>query len=309
MVLGKEMRVYQNIDLNGRDMGNRAALRDSAFCNEGKWHNFIAPLLPPDCAGRAFLEIGCNAGLFLRMATEHGFHSVTGVEEDDNAYKVGQAYRDSLGMGYRLIHGDVGEGFDWSILPAADVTLIANVHYHMALIHFLPMIDALYRKTAVVIVVSIANHRRRHWKAGSSIELVRHYFREWRLTGAVSDVDADGDPHPRDMYAVRFKSDIEALPVAGIRLRRRDGADAAGFVRTVLDGGDITATRYYQFKQRLGDSGIAYAESKARLVRDVRENGIHSPLLVDDGGMIIDGTHRLLAMRVLGYKYAPVRVP
>ena len=97
-------RVHQNIVVNGRDWGDRSVRKHSKFCNEGKWNNFINPLLPADCTDMTLVEIGCNAGLFLRMAKEKGFANVLGIESDLNAYNMALKYRDSLKMDYTVLH-------------------------------------------------------------------------------------------------------------------------------------------------------------------------------------------------------------
>ena len=54
--------------------------KDSKFLNKGKFDTFIAPFLPEDCTDMIFVEMGCNASLFLKLAEEHGFSKVLGFD-------------------------------------------------------------------------------------------------------------------------------------------------------------------------------------------------------------------------------------
>ena len=107
------MRTYQNIEIDGVDIGLTPAKKGSRFCNEGKWENFINPLLPNDCRDQVFVEMGCNAGLFLKMAKEKGFRDVVGVEQSTRTYRSARKYRDSLGLDYEILNRMVGEHFDY----------------------------------------------------------------------------------------------------------------------------------------------------------------------------------------------------
>ena len=63
----KDFKTYQY--LKGEPMTNRDKTeKDSKFWNEGKWKNFIEPLLPKDCRDMTFVDVGCNAGLFLKIS-------------------------------------------------------------------------------------------------------------------------------------------------------------------------------------------------------------------------------------------------
>ena len=95
--------------------------KHSAFFNEGKWANFIQPLLPAGPRDRTFVEIGCNVGLYLKMAKGYGFRNVGGVEADADACRMAEQYRDAHGLDYRVLNRKVGEDFSWDEMPVADV--------------------------------------------------------------------------------------------------------------------------------------------------------------------------------------------
>jgi SAM-dependent methyltransferase len=310
------MRVHQNIVLDGQDIGERSSLRYSKFCNEGKWDNFIAPLLPEDCSEMTFVEIGCNAGLFLRLATERGFSRVVGVEADKNAYRTAIKYRDSLGMSYRIHHALVGEQFNFDLLPAADVVLMANVHYYMTIPQFIYVLDHLIHKVRRCIIVSIHRPRSKFWLAGRDLSAVRGKFAEWQEVSYVPTVEAEGDPHPRPMYSVAFDSKIARISIEGVRaLQEYHLADAKvskDFINKCLHRiFDVRSTRYYHRELRTDlrrsphpgqPDAFERVQVKKGLIRDIRDNGMKEPILIDSDGKLLDGVHRLLTLEVMGCK-------
>lgn len=131
MDVGKRMKLYQNVVIQGEDVVYESGKRKhSKFWNEGKWYTFIEPLLPKNCEDMTFVEVGCNAGLFLKLAKEREFRHVIGIERDSTNVKYACKYRDQLGYDYKVLHRTVGKDFDFDELPVADVTLLSNVHYY-----------------------------------------------------------------------------------------------------------------------------------------------------------------------------------
>ena len=207
------MKVYQNIKLNG-DYLNEPT-KDSKFYNEGKWNNFINPLLPEDCSDMTFVEVGSNVGLFLKMAKEKGFRNVVGVEKSRRSTLLATKYRDSLGLDYKLLNKSVDENFDFNLLPVADFTLMSNLHYHLLLSDFLPYLDRLKYKTRYALIVS-AKITNRYWKASGEAKTIRKYFKEWKEVGYIPIKPTKGDPYPREMFAILFESNLKRIDVKDI---------------------------------------------------------------------------------------------
>src|SRR3990167_2741123 len=109
------MRVHQNIIIDGYDNGDTSTRRFSKFYNEGKWNNFIKPLLPK---GEVFVEFGSNAGLFLKLATELGYKAI-GLERNKKDCGIARQYRDNLRLNYKIVETQVDEKLDY----LADITL------------------------------------------------------------------------------------------------------------------------------------------------------------------------------------------
>ena len=210
------MKYHQNVSIGGEDQPAEYANRkDSAFFNEGKWRNFILPLLPEDPANMTFLEVGCNVGLFLKLATEHGFRRVVGVEADPAACAMAERYRDDCGMEYKVLNRAVGQDFDWDELPAADVVLLANMHYYVPLNEFLPFVDRMRWKARTCIVVSRAMRDKKHGHPLPDEANLRLYFRDWECLRSVQTSTAmlESDPHPRRVFSLLFRSQLQRQPI------------------------------------------------------------------------------------------------
>jgi glycosyltransferase involved in cell wall biosynthesis len=325
----KRVRVYQNIVLDGVDVGENAKKKDSKFWNEGKWHNFIEPLLPTNCEGQTFVDMGCNAGLFLRLAKERGYSRVLGVDKSRSTCQVAEEYRDSLGLDYKILHRTVGVNFDFDEIPVADVTLLSTVHYYFDIGDWLAYLDKLRWKTRYCLVVSRSVDPDRHWCPSGEIANIRNYFRDWTEVGAITDVPERGDPHPRTLWSLLFKSDLVRMPVDSIYIKnqrhrtwvetykRMDKAKrelAAALAEN--DVVDLEKTSYFGewLKRKEGDRRWPkdkikeFVQGKADLMLDVKRNGLKEPLIVKMFGQICDGGHRLAILRALGHKDAIVRL-
>ena len=62
---------YQNATINGVAMPTRSRRRNT---HERRWRTFVKPLLPlEDGTDRTFIELGCNAGFYLRKMKDRGY--------------------------------------------------------------------------------------------------------------------------------------------------------------------------------------------------------------------------------------------
>ena len=174
-------------------MGDADVRKRSKFCNEGKWENFIAPLLPE---GDVFIEYGSNAGMYLKLAREK-YGTVIGLERNANDCEVARTYLKDTDC--QVIHRQIDEHID--DLPLADVTLLANFHYHQHIDEFRRLLDVLEHRTCYALIVSVREPQR-HWRAQAGVEDVLGYFRHWELAKQIPFVPASGDPHPRPMFSM-----------------------------------------------------------------------------------------------------------
>jgi SAM-dependent methyltransferase len=315
-------RWYQNVSIGGLTFEDERRA-ESKFWNEGKWRNFIEPLLPE---GRGtFVELGCNAGLFLKMATDAGFRDVIGVEARGQIMRQAERFRQHVGGDYRLLQRCVGGDFSAGELPVSDVILMANVHYYWSVPVFADLVDRLKSRTAYCILVS-ARARNREGKAVHWLDGVRGYFCDWVELETIAELDETGDPAPRQqMYGVCFKGNLEAYAVtdacdrwhAENTSRRKDLAifpALAEFFGKVLAGEvfDFDETLLYQYwREKRPDKPPEWIRKtlayKKWLAEDIQQNGMKEPLYYDAKGKLLDGIHRLVIAKLLDHKHVLVR--
>jgi SAM-dependent methyltransferase len=319
-------RWYQNIRVEGQDVRYEDPGRsESKFWNEGKWANFIQPLLPKQ--RQTFLELGCNAGLFLKLAADAGFQRVTGVEARPQIMDQAQYFRKQNGGSYRLLNQRVDAKFDLSALPLSDVVLMSNMHYYLSVPAFSQLVDGLKGRCLYCIVVS-AKAKRRTGNAFSNSHAVRGYFRDWQEIEVIENVDATGDPAPRkEMFGLLFKGNLEAWSVdslfrhwwttalAAARHRRCALPPAlVDFFGRVLAGEDFSLedTLLYDYwtqrrPQATAEWVLGYLRYKKQLAEDIQANGMNTPIFYDRKPKLLDGIHRLAIAKVLGYEHVLVR--
>ena len=147
----KPFKTYQYLE--GTEMTERdKSEAGSKFWNEGKWDNFVAPLLPEDCSGMTLVEMGCNAGVFLKEAEKRGFSRVVGVDSDQVSVERGRAWRDRHGKGYKFLLKRMEDCI--TDLPVADYTVLANSHYYFTINDWLDYLDRLQYKTRFCIIIT-----------------------------------------------------------------------------------------------------------------------------------------------------------
>lgn len=256
------MKVHQNVVIDGVDYGESQARKKSKFYNENRWANFIEPLIDGDCSDKTFIELGCNAGLFLKMAKDRGFKEVYGVEADENACEVSKKL-----LGDVVRNEMIDEDFDISSIPCVDYLMMSNFHYHLHLPVLIRLIHALQRKANYVILVSSDNKSTRH-KIHANEETTRHLFRHFKEVKHIPRIPIDGDTKPRQMFSFLFKTDMSPVSIQHI-------------------------------KDNMGKVGYDHYEMAKRRNRYVP---LTEPILINKNGRIIDGTHRLISMERRGFK-------
>jgi len=327
--------LYQYLELpDGKPFSRPNPSRaQSRFWNEGKWKSFVAPLLPKDVTDQTFVEMGTDAGLFLKMAKDYGYRTVTGIEKNQTPVKWGRLYRDTLGYDYTILKRTLGGKFhengtfDIDELPVADLTLMSTFHYYININSWIKYLDRLKAKSCYVLIVSRTDLTfplgQNHWQARADLDAVRGYFYDWGEMGLVENVPKEGDSKPRDLYSVLFQSPvIQRIPIEDIDLRFGAGKDGMPEAVTDLaeriaagDAFDLFATDYYRLwklrkEGRWSERALrTFVGLKAGVLKDVQDNGLKDPILVERAGLrLADGGHRLTMLKVLGHKSVIVRL-
>lgn len=318
------VKLYQNIEAEGAEFQHENSKRkDSKFWNEGKWDTFIDPLLTEDYEDCTFIEMGCNAGLFLKMAKDKGFRDVIGIDKSRSAIKEGIRYRDLLEYDYKMKLCRVGGDFNIEDMPMADVTLLSTVHYYFDIGDWIKYLDRLQYKTRYCLVVSrhLTGYTEDvHYIPSGEFNDIRNYFKDWEQIGAIYNPSTTGDPNPRkDIWSLLFKNNkLKREPIkdfvgGGRSKMKRQMYELA---QDIVDRKNIIPqeTSYYKtwVKRKEGrwTEGriLKFVEDKIEMMIDVRDNGIKDPILMKMYGQNADGGHRLIMADLLGYKSVITRI-
>jgi len=306
----KKFGVYQWVE--GVPMTERDKQEiGSKFWNEGKWENYVLPFIEKDVKDMTFIDVGCNAGIFLREAKNVGFRRVIGIESDRDAFARALNYRERIGGHYEIYSWPMEPSINK--LPVADYTILANVHYYFLIDKWLNYLDALISRTRYCIIVT-ADKKKRNFSPRADLESLRQYFKLWQEVGSINNVPLEDDPYPRKLYGICFKSPlIEREQIDKINLGNKL---QIGFYKELDKGIKPTETEYYKklvkYRKNKEDRWpkeriINFVEQKAKLFKDVKETGIMDPLLVNSENRIVDGNHRGRMIKYLGFNTALVR--
>ena len=319
-------RLHQNIIIDGKELPAEYRNRkNSSFFNEGKWNNFILPLLPQNPKDRTFIEIGCNAGLYLKLATEYGFRNVIGVEMDKENCEAARQYRDAHGMDYKILNRTVGVDFDFDELPVADVVLLSNMHYYIHMSEFMPFLDELFNKTIFCIVVSRRIRKIKHGYPLSGIEAIRTMFRDWEMvrTHQTSTQMLDKDPSPRNVHSLLFRSRLQRQPISDYTTRTQKYVKQQEFIDIVNSGEKVNLEdtinwEYWRQRKQVEkkkpqdkwtDEQIReHLQHRFGLVESIMQDGMREPILTHPSRICIDGGNRAQIIWLLGYDSIIVRI-
>jgi len=303
----KPYESYQYLD--GTIMTDRDKREvDSKFWNKGKWDNFVAPFLPENGQGMTLVDMGCNAGLFLKFADDRGFSRGVGVDSNKEAIGRGIKWRDEHDGNYSLLQMDMEKCIDE--LPVADYTILANAHYYFTINDWLDYLDKLQYKTRYCIVVTAEKHHVNRCWASADVADIRRYFKTWEEVGFIDELPTEGDSMPRKLWGLCFKSPfVDKVPI--------DSLDSGNHVQDrfyeELDSGKTyIETRYYRilkkYRRRWGGERLnKWMEERIRVYKSLKKDGLLRPIIVDHTGKILDGNHRYSMMKHLEYKDVFIR--
>ncbi|KKR28421.1 MAG: hypothetical protein UT61_C0050G0005 [Candidatus Woesebacteria bacterium GW2011_GWA1_39_8] len=303
----KPFREYQYLD--GEPMSERDKKETrSKFWNKGKWNNFVAPFLPKDCGEMTLIEMGCNAGLFLKLAEEKGFGQVVGVDADEEAIRRGLAWRDKNGNKYQIIHSHMEKCID--SLPLADYTVLVNSHYYFLINDWLDYMDKLQSKTVFCIIVTAEKRYRRICCASADFTDIRSYFKNWDEVGFIDELPLEGDPSPRRLWGLCFKSrTLERVPIESLIYKNHEQDK---FYEELDRGIGYKNTHYYKFlkdyrKWWSEDRLNKWMLEKIAAYENVKKNRLTKPIIINSDKIILDGNHKYAMMKHLGFKSILVR--
>jgi hypothetical protein len=167
-------------------------------------------------------------------------------------------------------------------------------------------------KTRYVLIVSAEATMSSLTRASSHLSDIRHYFREWEEVAYIPQIPTDGDPYPRDLFGILFKSpyldrmDIEEL--WRIKTPEKFELSIIELVRGLIKEGrdfDIKKIDYFtKVKERVPDEDEldGYIGTHVDSILDVLKNGMKEPVLITKSKRVIDGKHRVVTMKELGHK-------
>ena len=304
----KPFQTYQY--LAGTEMTERDKQAvGSNFWNEGKWQNYIAPFLPEDCSEMTFVDIGCNAGLFLKLAEDRGFSRVVGVDFNEEAVKRGMEWRDKHNGKYKMICSRMENCIE--TLPFADYTVLANTHYYFTINDWLDYLDRLQFKTRYCIIVTAEKRVKQRCWASTEILDIEGYFSQWENAGFIDALPTEGDPSPRKLWGLCFKSHhFERVPVEKLKCVN---TMQDGFFTEIEKGIPYQQTDYYRKMKEYRNSRWTeghlnrWFEERVKVYQQIKQDGVIKPIIVNSEYLILDGNHKYEMVKDLGFKTTVVR--
>ena len=266
--------------------------------HEWRWKELVEPLVQKDGQDRMFLDLGCNAGWYMRKAQRLGYKTI-GVERDLDYLSQAPKHLD-------IIEGDV----NYYKPHCAYLTLLACVHYHQSDEQVEALFHNLIYSTAYLLVMgrhkvrvrSIPNRdhlmkKLRNWKLIDSRE-AKAFYTVLVKNPIYEELCVDDLYAATKEYVSKIKGFVDFVP------------SFEDFVRRTLDDLNFNPVgckfvdylKHRRFPYPLGRCWIYKV-----MIEELKNQGIHTALKVKDG-RIKDGYHRLIVLRELGVKRVVCRV-
>ncbi len=293
----KDYSIYQY--LSGTPMTERDKIEaGSPFWNEGKFNNFVKPFLK-EKDEITLVDMGCNAGLFLKLAEDMGYKAI-GVDSSREAIERGIKWRDEHKGRYKLILSNIENCIDE--LPLSDYTVLANAHYYFTVNDFLDYLDKLQYKTRYCIVVTDEKkHMNRCW-ASADVDDIRSFYKGWDEVGFIDVLPQTGGS-PRKLRSLCFKSRY----IDKSLIDKLDSSNHVqdDFYSEIDSGKDYWETKYYKilkkYRAKWGEEKLnGWIAERLQVYEDIKRDGMKVPIIIDKNDRILDGNHRYAMTRNLG---------
>ena len=282
---------YQEATINGAKM----PARRKADTNERRWRAFIKPLLPFNKGhGRMVIELGCNAGFYLRKMRSRGYKAI-GIEKEMEFIRHAHYWESCDPKGVEIIEGDLNQ----YNMPVSQIVIMANVHYWLTPDELTALVGKLLTKVMYCIVVGRHRTLSIH-KSPCDFGSLRETFGDWDIKKVITG---------RKHYSVLFrnpdvveKKTSDLFPNQQLVKSKRFLPSYKGLVDMVIAGQKFNYrdTDYYNYLvwRRFKYPRILFGRHLS-LIRTMKEGGMLNPLVLL-GDKVIDGDHRLIVAKCLG---------
>lgn len=298
---------YQEAVINGVAMPRR---RQGPDTSQRRWDTLIRPLMcsgwwgEPGAGGRGrrFIELGSNAGFYLRKARELGYEAI-GVENNPLFVAQAKYWEAQEPVGAVTIDMDLDK-YD---LPVAHTVLLANLIYNLPP----EQVDNLVRKLNVHALRVIVIGRHKPLKAHKSPcdkKSIQGYFKDWLPING-----GDDGKH----FSILFinpnlvEADIREIEIFDYRQPHVEVLQVVfpEFIQQIDRGNpNLKDTNFYRYMRVIGESWNRrrmLAKRYVELFHSIKKDGLTKPLLVEPvrtSLILIDGVHRYMIARYLGHK-------
>lgn len=298
---------YQEAVINGVAMPRR---RKGPDTSQRRWDILIKPLMSGGWwseagaggRGRRFIELGSNAGFYLRKAKELGYEAI-GVENHPLYVAQAQYWETQEPVGAKTVACDLDK-YD---LPVVHTVLLANLIYNITPEQVTNLLRKLNVHAIQVIVIGRHKPLKSH-KSPCDKKSIQGYFKEWLPING-----GDDGKH----FSVLFinpkliEVDIEDIHIFDykqphiLELKRSFWK----FIQEVDSGKtNLKETDYYRYLRNTGNNWGRRRKLVKRyieLFHSIKREGLLRPLLVETARnklVLIDGFHRYMIAKYLNQR-------